>query len=49
MGASEPSQSACRMACIALALMLVYFTVDNHVGLNPWNNLGQAGSQWPST
>lgn len=45
MGASEQAQSSCQMAFIALALMLIYFTVDNHVGLNPWNNLAQAGSQ----
>jgi hypothetical protein len=43
MGASEQAQSSCQMACIALALMLIYFTV-NHVGLNHWNNLAQAGS-----
>ena len=49
MGAREPAQSSCRMALIALALMLIYFAVDNHVGLNPWNNLAQAGSQWSST
>ena len=49
MGACEQAQSSCQRACIALALMLIYFTVDNHVGLNPWNNLAQAGSQWPST
>ena len=49
MGASEQAQSSCQMAFIALALMLIYFTVDNHVGLNPWNNLAQAGPQWPST
>ena len=49
MEACEQAQSSCRMALIALALMLIYFAVDNHVLLNPWNNLAQAGPQWPST
>ena len=31
MGAREQAQSSCRMAFIALALMLIYFAVDNHV------------------
>ncbi|HLT57162.1 MAG: hypothetical protein LOD91_00610 [Limnochordales bacterium] len=35
---------------IGLALlMLVYFTITNHVDLYPLNNLGPAGPQWPST
>lgn len=37
-------------AAIGLALlMLAYFTITNHVELYPLNNLGPAGSQWPST
>jgi hypothetical protein len=49
MGARDQAQSSCRMAFIAFALMLIYFAVDNHVALNPWNNPAQSGSQWPST
>jgi hypothetical protein len=38
-----------RAAIIALALMLGYFAIDNHVPLYPWNNLTEAGPQWRST
>lgn len=30
-------------------LMLLYFTVSNHVDLYPLNNLAEAGPLWPST
>lgn len=36
-----------RIASGAIVLMLVYFVVDNHVDLYPWNNL--VTSQLPST
>jgi hypothetical protein len=36
-------------AIVALALMLGYFAIDNHVPLYPWNNLAAAGPQWQST
>jgi hypothetical protein len=49
MEVSEQAESSRRKASIALALMLIYFAVDNHVPLHPWNNLAQAGTQWPST
>ena len=38
-----------RAAIAALALMLAYFAIDNHVPLYPWNNLASAGPQLPST
>jgi hypothetical protein len=49
MRANEQAQSSCRVAFIALALMLIYFAVDNHAPLKPSNNLAPSGSQWPST
>lgn len=33
----------------AIAVMLSYFTVTNHVDLYPWSNLQDAGSQFSST
>lgn len=46
----EPGEwPARRAAIVAVALMLGYFALDNHVPLYPWNNLTAAGSQWPST
>lgn len=38
-----------RVAVALAVLMLLYFTVTNHIDLYPLNNLGPAGSQWPST
>ena len=38
MATNERDQSSCRVAFLALALMLIYFAVDNHVVLKPWNN-----------
>jgi hypothetical protein len=43
------AQAARQAAVAALALMLGYFALDNHVPLRPWNNLPAAGPQWPST
>lgn len=38
-----------RVAIGAAIVMLLYFSVTNHVDLYPLNNLKEAGSQWPST
>lgn len=38
-----------RVAIGAALVMLLYFTVTNHVDLYPLNNLAEAGPQWPST
>ena len=35
-----------RVAIAAQLLMLIYFTVDNHIDLYPWNNLR---AELPST
>jgi hypothetical protein len=37
------------LARVLTALMLVYFTLVNHVPLAPFNNLTAAGAQWRST
>lgn len=37
------------VAVAAIALMLAYFVITNHVDLFPWNNLEAGGSQLPST
>ena len=34
---------------LSILVMLIYFTVDNHFDLYPWNNLKEAGSQLGST
>ena len=39
----------CLAALAAHAVLWVYFVVDNHVDVSPWNNLDEAGSQLPST
>ncbi|HLR92998.1 MAG TPA: hypothetical protein VK053_00600 [Jiangellaceae bacterium] len=39
----------CRATAIAAAVIFAYFAATNHVDLTPWNNLADAGSQWPST
>jgi len=38
-----------RRGAIALALILGYLAIDNHVPLDPWNDLAAAGPQWQST
>jgi len=38
-----------RGAIVALALMLGYLAIDNHVPLDPWNDLAAAGPQWRAT
>lgn len=38
-----------RIAIAAQIAMLVYFSVDNHLNLYPWNNLRTPASELPST
>ena len=38
-----------RVAIAAQLLMLIYFTVDNHIDLYPWNNLRGPRAELPST
>ena len=42
-------QTSTLAATIAISLLLIYFTVTNHIDLQPLNNLTAAGSQVPST
>jgi hypothetical protein len=37
------------VAIAAQLLMLIYFTVDNHIDLYPWNNLRSPRAELPST
>jgi hypothetical protein len=38
-----------RVAIAAQSVMLIYFTVDNHIDLYPWNNLRGPCAELPST
>jgi hypothetical protein len=38
-----------RVAIAAQLLMLIYFTVDDHIDLYPWNNLRGPRAELPST
>jgi hypothetical protein len=38
-----------RIAITSQLVMLIYFTIDNHVYLYPWNNLRSPAAELPST
>ena len=38
-----------RIAISSQLIVLIYFTIDNHVDLFPWNNLGLPIAELPST
>jgi hypothetical protein len=37
------------MAITSQLVMLMYFTLDNHLGLYPWNHLRSPAAELPST
>jgi hypothetical protein len=38
-----------RIAIASQLVMLIYFTLDNHIDLYPWNNLRSPAAELPST
>jgi len=47
--ADSTQTSWIRTAIASQLLMLIYFTIDNHVSLYPWNNLRSPVAELPST
>ena len=47
--ADSTQTSWIRTAIASQLLMLIYFTIDNHVSLYPWNNLRCPVAELPST
>ena len=49
MMADAPGTTLLRMAIASQLVILIYFTIDNHVDVYPWNNLRSPSAELPST